>query len=185
MKRALRRALDRVGRAGSSLQITWCRRRAGGRRVTVIDIDNTLADAWPSYLVEWSSHRDRLRSLTVLPGMRAAAHDAALARGDLVVFLSHRNWWEWGLTRRWLQSNGFAVGTSNLVLVASPADKVDHLRSLAKGGPVVVWDDLSHAQETGSPQHYDDVVDSVRGVVSEYHGYAEIEAVVESAGGRH
>ncbi|HKY14505.1 MAG TPA: hypothetical protein VJM33_06235 [Microthrixaceae bacterium] len=184
MKRALRRALDRVGHAVSSVQVRWCRWRGGGRRVTVIDIDNTLADAWPSYLVEWSSHRDRLRSLTVLPGMRVAAHDAALARGDLVVFLSHRNWWEWGLTRRWLHANGFAVGVANLVLVASPADKIDHLTALSEGGPVAVWDDLTHAQETGEPQQYAEVVDAFAMLGVEHHGFAEIEAIVEAAGGR-
>jgi hypothetical protein len=184
VKRALRGALDRAGRAVSSVQVRWCRWRSGDRRVTVIDIDNTLADAWPSYLVEWSSHRDRLRSLTVLPGMRVAAHDAALARGDLVVFLSHRNWWEWGLTRRWLLENGFAVGVANLVLVASPADKIDHLRTMVSGGPVLLWDDLTHAQESGEPQHYVEVVDEVRALGLEYHGYDEIEAIVEAAGGR-
>ena len=144
----------------------------------MLDIDNTLADAWPSFLEEWPSERDRLRGLRLLPGMKAAAYDAAPGP---VMFLSHRNWWEWSLTRNWLRQHGM-VGV--LVLVASPTDKVRHLSKLASGRSVTYWDDLSHGTERGETEVYAEVIDAVAGLGIEWHGLDEIDGIVASAGGR-
>ncbi len=189
-KALARRGLDRAGAGLGAAQLWWCARRAGSRGVTVLDIDNTLADAWPSYLLEWPDQASRLRALHELPGMRAAAYDTAVARGDVVVFLSHRNWWEWRLTRTWLRDVGYSVPVANLVLVASPGDKVGHLRRLLDHGlHVTYWDDLSHGQESGTPQKYVEVIDAVDALTArpgslEYHGVDEIESIVAAAGGR-
>lgn len=177
VKRRARRALDVAGRAIGTAQVWWFRRRRPGP-VTVLDIDNTLADSWPSFLREWPSDRARLRALHMLPGVKAAAYDSA---GGPVLFLSHRNWWDWPLTRSWLRRNGMR---GVLVVVATPGDKVAHLRRLAAGGPVVLWDDCSHGTEHGTTQRYDAVIDAARELGIEHHGLDEIEAIVAAAGGR-
>jgi hypothetical protein len=189
-KVAARRLTDRAGAGIGQVQLWWVGRAAGRRGVTVLDIDNTLADTWPSYLDDWPDHRSRLRGLVPLPGMRAAAYDTAIARGDVVIFLTHRNWWEWRLTLRWLRDEGYPVSVAHLVLVASPGDKIAHLQRLVgTGSPVTYWDDLSHGQESGRPQRYVEVVAAVESLRLEsgrleYHGVDEIEAIVAAAGGR-
>jgi hypothetical protein len=179
-----RRLVDGAGAMVGHAQLRWSIRGARDRTITVLDIDNTLADTWPSYLEDWPDHRLRLRALAELSGMRAAVYEPAVRRGDVVVFLSHRNWWEWGLTRKWLLDHGYAVPTASLVLVPSAAAKVAHLSRLTRAGTVVYWDDLSHGQESGTPQRYDEVVTAVQALRLEYHGVDEIEAIVAAAGGR-
>ena len=179
MKRRLRRALDRVSALVGRVLIEVVARRHPGGIVTVLDVDNTIADAWPSFLRSWPGEAARLRALRPLPGMRAAAYEPAPGS---VVFLSHRSWWFWPLTRTWLSAAGFE---GPVVLVADPAEKVAHLRRLAARHPVVYWDDLTAHQETGHPVRYDEVIEAVGAIDGvEYHGADEIEAIVAAAGGR-
>ena len=158
----------------------WSLRQLGERGLTVLDIDNTLADTWPTLTRSWPSERARLRSIEPLAGMKAVAYDTAVARGDLVVFLSHRNWWEWPITLLWLRGAGYRVGPTSLVLVADAADKLAHLRQCvaAATGDVTYWDDLSHSHEHGDAVFYDDVISEVRSMGLTYHGFDEIVAVV-------
>lgn len=162
------------------------RRISGGSGgLTVLDIDNTLSDAWPTWMAEWPSHAERLASMRVLPGMKAAAYDTAVERGDEIVFLSHRMLWEWRSTQRWLVANGFAATPGNVVLVPSAADKLAVLGRLATGGRTITyWDDLSHGTERGRTEMYDRIIAEVRTLAVEYHGLEVIEAVVAAAGGR-
>lgn len=177
MKQRLRWAMDAIADSFSGLQVRRFRRRHNGA-VTVLDIDNTLADAWPSFLAGHRSERERLRDLELLPGMKVAAYDGR----DRVLFLSHRSWWYWWLTRRWLRENGF---DGTLVLVSTPGHKLGHLRRLVDGGgQVVYWDDLSHGTERGRTELYVELIDAVGALDLTYHGIDEIEAVVAAAGGR-
>jgi hypothetical protein len=178
VKRQLRRLLDATGGRVSGWQVRRFRRRHAGP-ITVLDIDNTLADAWPTLQRAWPSDRARQRAMELLPGMKAAAYDRATGP---VLFLSHRNWWDWNLTRRWLAEHGMH-GT--LVLVASAQDKIAHLEVLAAGGgPVTYWDDLSHGTEHGETRFYHEVIDAARRLGIDHHGRDEIEAIVAAAGGR-
>ncbi len=184
-RRTARSLLDTAGAVASWVQVTWLARRAHDRGVTVLDIDNTLADTWPSYHRTWPSEHDRLSSLPVLPGMKAAAHDAAVRRGDVIVFLSRRNWWHWPLTLRWLRRRGFSATLANLVLVTRPADKVSHLRRLTKSADsVTYWDDLSHGHEDGRATRYETVIREVLTLDLDYRDAEQIEAIVAAAGGR-
>ena len=175
----MRRLLDRVGGAVSKVQVSWNLRWLDAQGLTVLDIDNTLADTWPTLTRPWPSERARLRAVEPLAGMKAAAYDTAVARGDRILFLSHRNWWEWPLTLRWLRRAGFGAAPSSLVLVSDAADKLAHLRrcvAVAVGG-VTYWDDLSHSHEHGEAVFYEGVINEVRALGLTYHGYDEIAAV--------
>jgi len=147
-----------------------------GDRVVVLDIDNTLADAWPSFLRPFDSHRGRLAGLEVLPNIKAVAHDAPLAAGATIVYLSHRNLWEWWVTYRWLRRHGFSVRADRLVLVPSAPAKVPLLRRLAEGRDVTVWDDLSYGHESGEISFYSDVIDLLAGVSLTHRSWADIVA---------
>ena len=178
MKRYLRRALDLAAVLVGWLQVEVVRRwTSAGDTVVVLDIDNTLAHAWPSFLEPFDSHRARLAGLPVLPNVKAVLHDEPHAAGTTIVYLSHRNAWEWPVTFRWLREHGFSVAPDRLILVPDAAVKVRHLRRLASGRDVVYWDDLSFGHETGTTSFHDDVIARVRALPLTYHGWDEIEAL--------
>lgn len=159
------------------VQIGVIARRAGAGELVVLDIDNTLADSWPSFLGGPTSHLRRLASLEPLPNIKAVAHDAPLAAGATVCFLSHRNPWEWPVTYRWLRRHGFAARWWNVVLVPSAAAKVGHLERLAPGRTVTVWDDLSYGHEHGRVEMYADVIAALAGVSLTHRSWADIVAI--------
>ena len=111
MKARLKRAVELLAGAIAWLQVGWVLRTTQpGDKIVVLDIDNTIADAWPSFLRPFDSQRSRLASLEVLPNVKGVAHDAPVAEGATIIYLSHRNLWEWPVTYRWLRGNGFVVG---------------------------------------------------------------------------
>jgi hypothetical protein len=174
-KRGARRIAARLG----AVQVALVCRAARRRRLVVLDIDNTLADSWPTYAQGWPDERRRLDAIEPLPGVKAAAHDAAIARGDAVMFLSHRSVRHWLRTFRWLRRHGFAATPLNVVLVADPADKVAHLRRCVRAADVVYWDDLSHSHEHGEAAFHHELIATVRSLPLEYVGWDDIRAVVE------
>lgn len=183
-KSLVRTAIETVGdRAALAVASAVARRarRRGHERIVVLDIDNTLADAWPTFLVPHASEAERLASISPLPGMKLATHDRALAEGALVAYVSHRNLWHYPVTFRWLRDQGYSVSPANLMLVSSPALKPAILRVLAADRELVVWDDLSAGHETGTVRHYDDVRAEVEAIATEYFGLESINEVVAGA----
>jgi hypothetical protein len=178
-KRVVRRILDVVGRQVAFAQVRWTCRRAHGGRIVALDVDNTLADTWPTLTTSWPNERTRLGAIPTLPNIKAVAHDEAVARGDVPLFISRRAWWHWGQTYRWLRRHGFAATPSNVVLVASPRDKLALLRRCLRAGPVTYWDDLSHSHEAGKVQLFEDVTSEVNALPIEYKGWDAIREVVE------
>ena len=175
MKARLKRAVELLAGAIAWLQVGWVLRTTQpGDKIVVLDIDNTIADAWPSFLRPFDSQRSRLASLEVLPNVKGVAHDAPVAEGATIIYLSHRNLWEWPVTYRWLRGNGFAVRPDRVLVVPSAAAKVPYLRRLARGRHVTFWDDLSRGHETGEIEFYTDVIDLLAGVSLTYRGWDDI-----------
>lgn len=123
-RRLIRRAIDLVALAVGHASLSVVLWRTGGNPVTVLDIDNTLADSWPTLVTRITSERERLRGLAPLPGMRSVAHDPAIARGDAVIYLSHRSLWFGPLTNRWLREAGFDASPLRVILVPSAAARL-------------------------------------------------------------
>ena len=177
LKARLRGVVDTGASLVGRLQVQMVCRATGSAPLVVLDIDNTIADSWPSFLTSWPNQRRRLAGLDVLPNIKAIAHDEAIAAGASVLFLSHRNPWEWPVTYRWLRRHGFAATWRNVVLVGRPQDKVRHLARCARGRTVTVWDDLTFGHETGTVTEYVDVIASVRTLDVAYRGWDDIVAI--------
>ena len=175
MKALFKRAVELLAEVIAWVQVAWVLRTTDrGDRIVVLDIDNTIADAWPSFLQPYDSQRSRLASLEVLPNVKAVAHDAPRDQGATIVYLSHRNLWEWPVTYRWLGAHGFSVRPGRLLLVPSAAAKVPYLRRLARGRDVTFWDDLSRGHETGEIEFYAEVIELLAGVSLTYRGWDDI-----------
>lgn len=182
IRSVLRRAVDllALGLGHASLSVVLWRSRGHG--ITVLDIDNTLSDSWPTLVDRIPSERDRLSGLEPLAGMKAAAHDPAIARGDTVAYLSHRPLWFWPLTLRWLRDAGFTASPARVILVPTAAAKVGFMTRIADGSRRVdYWDDLSHGTERGVTLRYSEVIDAVSSLALTYHGIDEISAVVAAS----
>lgn len=173
----VRGAVDGAGRMLANALARLTASRTAGRPLVVLDIDNTLADSWPSFLRSWPGERERLASLTVLPGVKTVAHDEPVEAGAAVAFVSYRNVWDWPVTFAWLRRNGFAVRWWNLILVNSPEEKLRHLRRWVPGRAVTYWDDLSYGHESGEVRFHADVIAEVERLDLRYHGYGDIIAL--------
>lgn len=159
------------------VQVEVLRRRGGDRELVVLDVDNTLADTWPTLVGPERSHRRRLRDVAPLPAIGAVAHDEPRARGASIVFVTHRPLWCRRLTRRWLRRHGYAATPWNVVLVARPAAKVAAIRRMSRGRRVTVWDDLTWGHETGAVRRYDEVVEALQELGVDLRGWEQIVAV--------
>jgi hypothetical protein len=180
MKRTLRVALGRISLLMVGVQVRLLARRVGSAGVLVLDIDNTLADTWPS-LLPGVDPKDRLARLEPLPGM----HAATVGRADdrPVVYLSHRFLWQAPVTWTWLRRQGYPVRMHSLMLVPTAADKLKPLGSLAALGPVEYWDDLSFGHEHGEVQFYQELIDQVRAMPIAFHDFQAISDTVDAARG--
>ncbi len=182
VKRLVWKAVHALAALVGRLQGELVARAHRGRPLFVLDLDNTLADTWPSYLEDHAGERARLAGLAPLAGMVDATHGEAQRKGAGTVVLSHRAVWHWPVTRRWLRRHGIRLRWYELVLVADPAHKVAHLRRWCRAGcDVVYWDDLTHGTEHGREQRYDAVVSAVAKLPLTHHGADEIAAIVSEA----
>jgi len=172
-----RRGVELAGGALARAQVARFARATAGRHTVVLDIDNTLADSWPTFLRSWASEAERLAAIEPLPHIKAVAHDGPVDAGAAVLFLSHRDLRRRGTTIAWLQRHGFAAGTDNVVLVARPDDKLAHLRRLADGRRLEVWDDLTARHETGQMVRYDQLTARIGALALTHHGWDDIVAI--------
>ncbi|WP_342328502.1 hypothetical protein [Pedobacter sp. FW305-3-2-15-E-R2A2] len=143
--------------------------------VYLVDIDNTLADTWPSLQeLVYDKEQDRYRSLSVFLGMRKLI--VCKRKVAKVIFISARGFLSYRTTRQWLRSCG--LEGCDLILVAHAADKMYYIKTLISMElPVVYIDDLSYNHEHGDMKLYDELIQEVNGLPLTYLGIKEIEII--------
>jgi hypothetical protein len=148
---------------------------AGGR-VYLVDIDNTLADTWPSLQhYVYRNERHRYQSLSVFIGMRNYIL-SKLRNHDRVVFLSARGYFNYRTTQQWLVSCGILA--DELILVANAFEKLFYVHALISGGLEVIYvDDLSYNHEYGEVRLYDDLICSLNKLPITYMGIEQITLI--------
>lgn len=120
------------------------------RKIVVFDIDNTIANTWPSLLCKYNSEEDRLLSLPVFDKVVEIAK-SHMASGEKIIFLTARDYRQYFATIKWLKNIGFAK--ANLVMVTKPLDKIFMLKKISKIN-IVLYDDMSYNHENGCVQFY-------------------------------
>ena len=106
-----------------------------------MDIDNTLANTWPTLNNSWSSEYDRIKFIKPLPNILSYIKDSYNEKDFNYIFLTHRNYKFHGATLRWLNSNGYKANFFNVVLVQSPFEKVYLFKKYVKKS-IVYFDDV-------------------------------------------
>ncbi|NQX37798.1 hypothetical protein SAMN05421820_103202 [Pedobacter steynii] len=151
--------------------------------VYIVDIDNTLADTWPSLqeLVH-PNEQDRYRSLSVFLGMRKFI--LCKRKSAKVIFISARSFLSYQSTQEWLRSCG--LDGCDLILVARAADKMYFIKTLISSGlKVVCVDDLSYNHEHGEMKLYHELIQELNELPLIYLGIKEIELINSYYGTNH
>ena len=145
-------------------------------RVYLVDIDNTLADTWPSlhdYVYRNENHR--YRSLSIFLGMRNFILDKIKDK-ERVVFISARGYLNYFSTLKWLSENG--LKSINVILVNRAEDKLAYIHELLQREIAVVYiDDLSYGHEFGVVRMYEKMILKLDTLPVEYLGLKEIELI--------
>lgn len=175
MKRYLKGILLFLYRLYSSLYYRFINNQRT-KKLIIFDIDNTLADTWPSFMSNWQSESERLLALPIFGGMKRLVHKE-VGNGNTVLFLSARNPRYHFVTRKWLDKNGFY--NIPFILVENPNDKINYIKNAT--GVVDFYDDLSFNHENGKVIFYQTIIDQIKGFGNvTYYGYEYIKRVNEN-----
>jgi hypothetical protein len=153
---------------------------AKSKQILLLDIDNTLADTWPTLNQEWNSESDRLSKLNPFEPVISYLLKSYCPNQYQWVFLSSRNYLSHLVTINWLKKNNLPAGWKNVILVQSPMEKIDLINKYAKN-KIVYFDDLSYNHENGKIKFYEEEIELLKlnGNV-EHHGYNEIIKIINN-----
>jgi len=144
----------------------------------LVDIDNTLADTWPTLNNYWKSESERLLNLNPLQSVILHLLKNYSTKEYQWVFLSSRNYFTHLVTIKWLKKNNLPAGWMNVILVQCPSEKIDLINKYVKIN-IVYFDDLSFNHENGEMKFYEKEIELVKlNDYVEYHGYDEISRII-------
>ncbi len=147
-----------------------------------VDIDNTIADTWPSLKHDfYTSEVDRHKGLAVFIGMRDYLLQINRNPQNVVFYISARNFNLFEVTYNWLVSSGIKLSKQNLLLVPFAYNKLQYIKYVHKQHPVLITfiDDLSYNHEKGKVLFYDEVIEKVKSLPISYIGSFEIRSIHE------
>ncbi len=154
--------------------------KAKPEKVFVFDIDNTIADTWPSLinanLFDHKSEVRRYLSLPILSSFYPIIKTIVNKDDTTILFLSARSSNMYNVTKQWLMDKQVWNNNSNLIIVQTPNDKLKHLSELSSKIPIVeYYDDLSYNHEKGEILFYTSVIEKVKKMKINYFDYSYIQ----------
>ncbi|MFZ6013520.1 MAG: hypothetical protein ACOYXT_24475 [Bacteroidota bacterium] len=145
------------------------------------DIDNTLADSWPSFLVPgWKSSNHRLSTLAIFTRMRRLILCLFRSPFNQIYFLSTRSYTSFFVTLHWLQANKIPITWNRLIITNTPEEKLIFIKSALKShkhSEVYLIDDLSHNHERGQVIFYEDLIRKIETANIRYFGVNKIKVI--------
>jgi hypothetical protein len=150
--------------------------KAKPEKVFVFDIDNTIADTWPSLinanLFDHKSEVRRYLSLPILSSFYPIIKTIVSKDDTMILFLSARSSNMYHVTKQWLMVNQLWNNRANLIIVQTPNDKLRYLSELSSKIPnVEYYDDLSYNHEKGEVLFYSEVIEKVKKMNITYFDY--------------
>ncbi len=133
-------------------------------RIFLIDIDNTVANTWPSLLLKWSNEEGRLKSLAIFIKMKYLINILKKSPNNRIIFLTARSYFSRRITYNWLSENGLINNQKNLIITRTAADKIDIIKQLCKecnSKKIYYIDDLAHKYETGKIEFFEKQISEV------------------------
>lgn len=144
------------------------------KELFICDIDNTIADTWPSLVDPPSDVHYLYQNLPVLIGPGDYVR-GKMSEDNNIVFLTARDEVYYDDTKKWLKKNNFWIsGKCNLLLVKKAQHKLFHIKYLVRKYEVIYMDDLSYNHEHGVVLFYDEMIDNIRSLNLTYIDYSAI-----------
>ncbi len=144
--------------------------------IVIIDIDNTIADTWPTINEIWDNTFERHINLKpLLPVIGYIKSNYPNSKFQWI-FLTSRNYYLHNTTRKWLMKSSMFV-ERNIILVQSPSEKIDLFKKYLNKS-FVYFDDLSYNHENNKVLFYEDALQYIksRGDII-YFGYSDLEKI--------
>lgn len=161
------------------LYFKWLFRRQvnlhADRSIYFFDIDNTIGNTYPTLMRTYSNERERILSVKAFPRMKVLVSALQQSKSRKVIFLTSRSYLLWNVTATWLNRNGMNADKTDVILVKSPAEKIELLQSAAQTHRRLVYiDDLSYNHEHGEVKFYDAETAAAGKLPLRYIGYKTI-----------
>ena len=129
--------------------------------IFVFDLDNTIANTWPSFLDTYPSEYSRLKNLKPFPKMVDCFQ--AMQSNYKCIVLTARHSIYYPVTIQWLKSHVASISIFNIFLCKTPRNKVNLLKLFIKKFSKVIYiDDLTYNQENGEEKLYKDIISTVK-----------------------
>lgn len=150
---------------------------AKNKEVYVFDIDNTIANTWPSFLSDYQDDLERLSKLSIFFNMRNYIMKEKDS-GKKIIYLTARPYKSYITTLKWLNGVGLIDSYGDLFLVECPMDKVLLFKGIKNN--VRYFDDLTYNHENGVFKYYNVEIDEIKSLSNVvYMDYFEINKIVE------
>ena len=148
-------------------------------KICIVDIDNTLANSWPSLLIEWSNERERYMNLRYFPQVLEEIIKVK-EDGYSLLFLSARPFQFYSTTKHWLDLLPRLKGTFQLYLVSNPFFKLKFLYWFNLKKEILFFDDLSYNHEGDCLLFYEDCINKMSELNIKYYDYFYLKTLQKS-----
>ncbi len=139
-----------------------------------IDIDNTLADTYPSLNKKHSSEKNRLKNLKPHTKIINILKHAYSPEKRKYIFITARSFKQYFTTINWINDNGLHANLFNTIMVKHPRDKIKLISKYHTAYKTIVIDDLTYNHEHGSIKYYEDEINRLKKLRLKHIGYSTI-----------
>ncbi|MEI2760339.1 MAG: hypothetical protein V9G42_12995 [Bacteroidia bacterium] len=139
-----------------------------------IDIDNTLADTYPSLSKAHRSEKDRLLNLKPHTKIINILINSYAPSNRKLVFITARSYKQYFTTIKWLNNNGLKADIFNTIMVKHPKDKINLIQKYYLEYKTIVIDDLSYNHEHGCIRFYENEISQLKKLKLKHIGYSTI-----------
>jgi hypothetical protein len=126
----------------------------------IVDIDNTIANTWPTLISNTNNDYLRYMNLPVFHKMINLIKFKMEDKKIFFLFLSARNPIYFYVTKKWLKKNGF--NSNNLILVPNAKDKLKIINAIPSYKEIFIYDDLSFNHENGEIKFYSEIISELK-----------------------
>ena len=144
------------------------------KRIFIFDIDNTIADTWPSLSQKWTSEVSRTLALPVFESLQKELILLQKDENNQVFFLTARSLKMYPHTIKWLKQKKIDATYGNVFVVPDPKTKICWLSKVCNMHSIVFIDDLSFHHETGVVKFYEKEINQLQNLHLQYIGYNEL-----------
>ena len=147
--------------------------------IVIIDIDNTIANTWPTLLQEWDNESHRLHSIEPIISVIKYIQYYYPKTNYEWIFLSNRSYNYFFDTCQWLSKVNMSTNF-NVVFVPKPRHKINLFKRY-HNNYFVYFDDLSFNHENGKILYFDEeIVYLKQNKRIKYYGHEQILSIINN-----